>query len=273
MSRYIINILILLTMPAMAMANIMNADTIHVATVDSIASDTVKLVQVDSVFAINRAEHTADTIALKMPVYQGTYLNLDIFNPIATAFNGGRFEFVVSADVDLWHRLFPVLEYGMMFMNKDYTTYKYKTDGLFLRVGAMYNFLNAKPDRKKDHSLSVGVRYAYSNVNYTLSDVQLTSPDWKDESVTVSNNKKVANVGWVEFVASLNVQIYKDFFMGITARVKTFSHFYAPCLNYPTFIPGFGEYTDSAVNFGFDYTLTYRIPSKKVKKYRESLAQ
>jgi len=263
--RYIISILTLLLLPISLFAEGGEVDSLKVA-----PSDSVQLVHVDSTFVIQTDKKEVDSVKveLKPPVYQGTYLNLDIFNPIATAFNGGRFEFVVSADVSLWHKLYPVVEYGMMFINKDYSTFKYDSYGLFVRAGAGYNFLNNKPNRKYDHMLAVGVRYSYSNVKYTLSDAQLSSDYWKN-SVVVSNKQQEANLGWVEFVVSFRIQVYKDFFMGINARVKTIAHFYEACPNYPTFIPGFGEYSKSAINFGFDYLLTYRIPSKKLREYRK----
>lgn len=272
MSRYIFNILLLILPVAMFAAQ---ADSIVVVndTTTLMADthkDTIGTVHIDSVLVINRAPADAprDTFKLKMPVYQGTFISLDIFNPIATAWRDGRFEFVVSADVSLWHRLVPVIEYGMMFMNHDYGTYRYQSNGLFVRAGAMYNFLNTKPDRKYDHMFGVGVRYGYSNVSYTLSDVAIGDSYWKEET-KVSTPKQTANMGWVEFLATVRVQVYKDFFMGINAKVKTFAHFYEGHLTTPTYVPGFGQCSDGAVNFGFEYLLTYRIPSKKVRQFRE----
>jgi len=273
MSRYISNILFLLLLPVALYAQVdsvkvIGADTIKVQQ-SQMTDDSVGVVHVDSVLVINRAPADAprDTLKLKMPVYQGTFISLDIFNPIATAWRQGRFEFVVSADVSLWHRLIPVLEYGMMFQNHDYTSFRYTTNGLFVRAGAMYNFVNAKPDRKYDHMFGVGVRYGYSNVSYTLSDAQISDAYWNDQAL-VTSSKQNANVGWVEFEATVRVQVYKDFFMGINAKVKTFAHFYEQHSTYPTYIPGFGQCSDSAVNFGFEYLLTYRIPSKKLKEFR-----
>ena len=54
-------------------------------------------------------QEAAEQVA-KTPVYQGTYFSVDLFNPVATLFNGGRFEASVAVDVSLWQRLFPVVE-------------------------------------------------------------------------------------------------------------------------------------------------------------------
>ncbi|MBQ1752077.1 MAG: hypothetical protein II109_01545 [Paludibacteraceae bacterium] len=238
-------------------------------TVGVIALDTAKVVTPDSIGVVRRdsmlvvrADSARPEPKLKSPVYQGAYINVDIFNPIATLFNGGRFEFVVSFDVSLWQRLFPAVEYGMMFMNHDYVTHKYKSDGLFVKLGANYNFLNYKPDRKKDHVFGVGVRYGFSNVNYTLSDALLENLYWK-ESTYMTNEKRNVNVGWLEFVIGVRVQVYKSFFMGVNLQVKAFPHFYMKEIDYPVYIPGFGAYNKTSATFGLEYILSYQIPYKK----------
>lgn len=239
-------------------------DTVTVLAPDTMKvqnMDTVGVVHLDSTLVINR-DTVRHVTKIKSPVYQGAYINVDIFNPIASAFNGGRFEFVVSFDVSLWQRLFPVVEYGMMFMNHDYGTHKYKSDGLFVCLGANYNFINYKPDRKKDHAFGIGVRYGFSNVNYTLSDVLLENVYWKERTY-MTNEKRNVNVGWMEFVTGVRVQVYKSFFMGVNLKVKAFPHFYKKEIDYPVYIPGFGAYTDTGVRFGFEYILSYQIPYKK----------
>lgn len=237
----------------------------------SVNSDTIGVVRRDSTLVISR-DSVRRAPKLKSPVYQGTYINVDIFNPLATLFNGGRFEFVVGLDVSLWHRLFPVVEYGMMFMNRDYSTHRYQSDGLFVRLGANYNFLNYKPDRKKDHAFGVGVRYGFSNVGYTLSDALIESIYWK-ESTRMTNERRRVNVGWVEFVIGVRVQVYKSFFMGVNLQVKAFPHFYKNEIDHPVYVPGFGAYTKNGVTFGLEYILSYQIPYKKkqsiVNKYNK----
>jgi hypothetical protein len=52
------------------------------------------------------AEETVGTDSISIDnrrneVYQGTHINLDIFNPVAAAWRNGRFETSLSVDVDL----------------------------------------------------------------------------------------------------------------------------------------------------------------------------
>lgn len=196
----------------------------------------------------------------KALVYQATYLSLDIFDPIATAFTG-KFEASVAADVSLWHQLFPAMELGVMAYNENKEMYKYSTAGAFVKVGANYNFINNKADRKKDHAVYAGVRYGYSLTNYQLTDAQLSNNYWQ-EIGTFSNDKRMAHFGWVEFQIGVRVQVYKQFFMGVALEVKTFGHYYQKEAQYPTYIAGFGS-DASATNFGLLYHLTYQFPTKK----------
>ena len=190
-------------------------------------------------------------------VYQGTYLNLDIFNPISTAWKNGRFESSIIVDVNLWHRLFPVAEFGFMTDEIKEEEYKYETLGCFAKIGANYNFINFKPDRKYDHIFYAGFRYGYSYTKYSLTDAIIENKYW-DEAGKYANLNQVSNFGWFEVQIGTRVQIYKNFFMGVALQVKTFGHFYEKTPWYPTYIAGYGKYGED-VNFGLNYTLSYRF--------------
>lgn len=208
------------------------------------------------------AEETVGTDSISIDnrrneVYQGTHINLDIFNPVATAWRDGRFEASLSLDVDLWHRLFPELEVGFMTADIKKDDYKYETLGAFAKLGANYNFINFKPDRRYDHTFYAGAKYAYSYTKYSLTDAKIENPYW-NETGKYSNLNKVANFGWFEVVVGVRVQVYKDFFMSVAMQVKTFGHFYEDSICYPTYIAGYGKYGEN-VNFGLNYSLSYRF--------------
>ena len=180
----------------------------------------------------------------KKSVYEATYLSADIFDPIATAFTG-KFEFSVAADVSLWHRLFPAIEIGVMGYNQQQEDYHYTTAGGFVKVGANYNFLNYKPNRKKDHAVFAGVRYGYSFTSYQLQDAHIANQYWNETGVY-----------------SVRVQVYKQFFMGAALEIRTFGHYYQKEPYYPSTIAGFGSDANTT-NFGLLYHLTYQFPAKK----------
>ncbi|MEE0990182.1 MAG: DUF6048 family protein [Paludibacteraceae bacterium] len=202
----------------------------------------------------------ADSIAdskRRLSVYQGVYLNLDIFNPVATAWRDGRFETSLTIDVDLWHRLFPVAEVGVMTGNIKEELYNYETTGCFAKIGANYNFINFKADRKYDHIFYAGARYAYSYTEYSLKNAVIENKYWEETGTYESGNQK-SNFGWFEVVVGVRAQIYKNFFMGVSMQVKTFGHFYEDTPTYPTYISGYGKYGDDVL-FGLNYSLSYRF--------------
>jgi hypothetical protein len=205
-------------------------------------------------------QRIADSIAdskRRLSVYQGVYLNLDIFNPVATAWRDGRFETSLTIDVDLWHRLFPVAEVGVMTGNIKEELYNYETTGCFAKIGANYNFINFKADRKYDHIFYAGARYAYSYTEYSLKNAVIENKYWEETGTYESVNQK-SNFGWFEVVVGVRAQIYKNFFMGMSMQVKTFGHFYEDTPTYPTYISGYGKYGDDVL-FGLNYSLSYRF--------------
>lgn len=208
-------------------------------------------------WADNETPVDSTMIKERSKVYQGTYINLDIFNPVATAWSDGKFEGSLSLDVDLWHRLFPVAEVGFMTADMKEETYKYETIGCFAKLGANYNFINYKPTRKYDHSFYAGVRYAYSYTKYSLSDAVMENEYWEEKG-SYANLNQSSHFGWFEVQLGTRVQIYKDFFMSISLQIKTFGHFYENTPYYPTYISGYGKYGED-VNFGLNYSLSYRF--------------
>lgn len=208
----------------------------------------------------NKSGIVTDSIAdsnRRQQIYQGTYIGIDIFNPVATAWRDGRFETSVSVDVDLWHRLFPIAEIGVMTGKISEESYDYATTGCFAKLGANYNFINFKSDRQYDHTFYAGVRYAYSYTNYSLTNAVIEDKYWGETGSYESTNQ-TSNFGWLEIVVGTRVQIYKNFFMGVALQIKALGHFYenTPC--YPTYIPGYGKYGED-VNFGLNYSLYYRF--------------
>lgn len=218
----------------------------------SVWAETTENTEADTLSSVD-----STSINRRLQVYQGTYLNLDIFNPVATAWRDGRFETSLTVDVDLWHKLFPVAEIGIMTANISEETYDYATTGCFAKIGANYNFINFKPDRKYDHTFYAGARYAYSFNQYTLSNAVIENKYWNETGKYENANQK-SNFGWFEVTLGTRVQIYKDFFMGVALQVKAFGHFYEKTPNHPTYIAGYGIFGDDVL-FGLNYSLSYRF--------------
>ena len=202
-----------------------------------------------------------DRRALRGPVYQGCYLSADLFNPVAGFFNGGRHEFEFSADVGLWHRLFPVVEAGFLVQKESNGDFSYGSHGYFLRAGLGYNLLNNNWARQADHAIILGMRYCFSSTTYQASGMTIENPYW-GESDRYDIPATSVNQGWVEFCATVRAQICKGFFLGLTGRVKAFKHAYADQIGQPAYTAGYGGEDGDSFNFGLSFTASYQFPYK-----------
>ena len=195
-------------------------------------------------------------------VYQGCYLNMDLFNSMAGLFNGGRYEFEVSADVGLWHRLFPTIELGGMYQNQTDGSFSYGSHGYFVRVGAGYNLLNNTPARTADHAVIVGMRYCFSHTSYHASGISLKNAYWGEDAL-YDIPTSIANQGWLEFSVGVRTQICRFFFLGLWGRVKAFKHCFNDVVGVPSYTAGYGKEQDNGVNFGLAFTASYQFPYKR----------
>lgn len=200
----------------------------------------------------------------KTPVYQGAYIGVDVYEPLSTLWKPGQMQFALSADVSLWHRLFPTVGFGMQFVNKDLANAHYNSNGYFAKLGANYNFINFKNNRQHDHALLLGISYAFAKANYDLTQVKVNDAYWGG---TATHSFQASGMtGWVELLFGARAQVYKSFFMGVAVRVQAFSHRLTHEAAYPVYVPGFGVYGKQSVNWNVDYCLYYQIPYKQ-KKY------
>lgn len=117
----------------------------------------------------------------KQKVFQGIYLSADAYAPVASFFNGGIFGAEASLDVNLWNRLFPVWEVGMMDMDQSFDDCKYTSSGYYNRLGINYNFI--KNQKGADNMFYIGLRYASSTLDYKLYDVAIGNNYWNENAV------------------------------------------------------------------------------------------
>jgi Domain of unknown function (DUF6048) len=174
------------------------------------------------------------------------------------------------------NRFFAVLDYGISIIDRRrkgqlFTGFSYQNVGSFLRIGADYNFMHRK---FKDEVMFVGFRYARASFRHdfeflganqawgypTLRIVQIG-----DESVIVDDryrgriNETNLSATWVEIVTGLRVNVWKQFFMGYTARLMIRSGIKGENILLANELPGFGS-TNATARLIFNYYLYYRIP-------------
>lgn len=162
----------------------------------------------------------------------------------------------INADVD-FGRYYVAFDYGSWAREEVLSNGVYKNDGRYFRVGVDINFLLKDPDR---NMIFLGFRYGRSNFNEQL-DYQSTTIDFGDFQQQVANPG--ASAGWGELTTGLRVKIWKQLWMGYTARMKFFPGVKNDA-GFETYeIPGFGL-TYKNIYWGFNYQVFWRIPFKAV---------
>lgn len=204
------------------------------------------------------------------PLYNGTYVNVDLYGVGSKLLGGDFLSSEISIDVNLKNRFFPVLElgYGSTDAWNERGT-RYKSSAPFFRVGMNYNTMYKKAN---ENHLYVGVRYAMSSVSYDIQSTTLEDPLWGESIGNPNLDDPIwggylpqfdhkglkATMHWFELVAGVRVKIYKDFLMGWSFRMKYRISSSPSQYGDPWYIPGFGTYDTSTM--GITYSLIYKLP-------------
>lgn len=190
--------------------------------------------------------------------FQGIMVGVDVFGFLNQALGSDANTTEASIEVNLMNRFFPVVElgYGGMDTADDETDIHFKTSAPFFRIGANYNVFYQKPHLPG--YFTVGLRYGFSSFKYDIQAPGLTDPTWGKVEVPFEYNGVKTKVGWLELVLGLKANVYKNFYMGFTARYRSRLSMTKHENSEPYYIPGYGRGKSS--NFGLTYNLIYKLP-------------
>ncbi|MBP8623045.1 DUF6048 family protein [Bacteroides sp.] len=218
----------------------------------------------------NRAkkeEAKLDTI----PLFYEAYVGVDVFGVGGKLFGSDFLSTEVSVTANLKNKFLPTLELGYGSTDAwNETGIHYKSSAPYFRIGADYNTMSKKKD--KNSYLFVGARYGISSFKYSINNLAMNDPIWGDAitnpsledgiwggaNVPFHQDNLKSTMHWFELVAGVKVNIYRNFNMGWTIRMKY--KISASVNEYadPWYVPGFGKYKSS--NIGITYSLIYKLP-------------
>lgn len=211
-----------------------------------------------------------------IPFYNGTYIGVDLYGIGSKLLGGDFMSSEISVAVNLKNRFIPTVEFGMGGTDTwSETGIHYKSEPApFFRIGVDYNTMAKK--KEKNSFLYAGVRYAFSSFKYDVSTMPAYDPIWGDNignpslsddywggSIPFDHPGMEGSVQWLEIVLGTKVQIYKNFNMGWTVRMKFKTKASTGEYGAPWYVPGYGKFKSS--NMGITYSLIYQIPYKKKK--------
>lgn len=207
---------------------------------------------------------TVKKVNVKYPLFHSVTIGVNVWDLALRALGQSYGGSDVSAELNLFNRIMPVVEFGMGSANNSPKegnfTYKGKMS-MYGKIGVNYNFLfNGNPD----YILYAGLRFGYSNFKYDISNITINSGYWGETSnIDILDQKSYAT--WGEALLGLRVKIYKDFSMGWAFRYHSIFKYKKNPNSNPWYIPGFGPRTQSITA---SFTLSYTIPIKHKEKVK-----
>lgn len=187
---------------------------------------------------------SADLVGVGNKIFGGTYISGE-----------------VAAELNLKNRYMPIVEvgYGNSNTTDDDKSIHYQTSAPYFRVGMNYNFLH----KKDTYSIIYGgLRYGFSSFSYDVSAPDLIDPVWGG-TVPFDYKGLSCTAGWMEIVAGIRSQVWKNLHMGWSVRYKRLLSTKEDVNAEPHYIPGFG--VKSGVTFGLSYNIIYYLPLTKKK--------
>ncbi len=218
----------------------------------------ISFVLIVSVFTL-KAQNKKDSTQTKINFFQGLRVDVDISPIVTTLLSAGEtYSFEGAVQSKILGKYFPIVEAGFAGANK--TTFDYinfKTNGAFLRVGTDFNVMKeSKTEKKFTNYFLVGARIGFTTFGYDLNNIIISDDYWK-ETKTYNYNHQIAAKVWIEFAASVRVEIFKNIYMGWTIRNKNMLTNDMEGRISPWYVPGFG--VNNTSTWGVNYALGYKF--------------
>lgn len=207
---------------------------------------------------------------LQAPLFNGLYVSADLYGLGSRLLGSDFISSQVEVGVNLKNRYMPTVEIGYAKTDTwNENGIHYKTAAPYFRVGVDYNIRFKKLDY--EDWLFLGVRYGYTSFKYdvgnapivdptfgtSIDNPNLIDPIWGGSSINFHQNGIQGSMSWYEFVGGIRTQIWKNFFMACTLRLRYRLKSKLADNAQPWYVPGYGKF-DSSAN-GLTYTLTYKF--------------
>lgn len=153
---------------------------------------------------------TADT--RKAPLIRSVAFGVDLVGAALNTFSTeGDCQAFVQAN--LRGSILPVIEVGYGSSDKMTSDekYKYKSSGMFGRIGVDYNMLN---DKSGDYKLMIGARYGFCGFTSTTTP----TPESAANGLTAFEDKP--GMQWIELCAGVDAKVWGPLHMGWSIRYR-----------------------------------------------------
>lgn len=226
-----------------------------------ISTSIIGLLIMSSLFGLPAAlsaQNKTETDAPILPLYQGVYVGVDVYGLAGQVLGSDFLSSEVSLEANLKNKYFPALEigYGSTDTTNDETDIHFKTSAPYFRIGAGYNVFHKKP-HLPGHFV-IGARYGFSSFKYDVDAPAMTDPVWGDTTIPLSYEGLKTNASWMEIVAALKTNVYKNLYLGLSVRYRSLISVKKNEATEPWYIPGYGK--NKSTGIGITYSLIYKLP-------------
>lgn len=203
-----------------------------------------------------------------METFYGFSVGLDVLHPMMHIFNHDRMGVNADVQVDLWHKLYPtvVVGYDWFDASDEYsypveaTNNLYKVNGLYFKVGAMYNIWKKDYSKEINPIAYIGLNYAISpRYRYTIENYPISNSYWNSDSGSTFSHSGNTTSQWGEFLLGVKAPIAGHFCLGFEVMYKLFLHIKDQKVDnytiHQSHSPGFGD--QESGRWGFRYTISY----------------
>ena len=202
--------------------------------------------------------YAEDTIRYPVNEMKGVRVGVDFSKFVFPfLFNYERSGFEASVDVHVSKNMFAIVEAGWLHVNLARTDFLYKQFGTYGKIGIDYNLLKHKVPNINDMVYG-GVRYGFSQFNHQAERITIPGyywqPDLRRETIPLSS----MNAHWLELLFGVKAEVLKNFYIGMSFRLKFRLIPPKDEFSIPYMIPGYGNgYEKSAISI--TYYLSYNI--------------
>lgn len=210
------------------------------------------------IVTINAIAQEKDSTSYQSPY--GLRFGIDISKPITKMIdsNSDGLEFVADYRITQSWYIATEIGYQKEKTIEDYTTSTSK--GNFIKIGANYNAYENWSGMNNE--IFIGFRYAMSTFDQILNEYAInTGSDYfTSNTITPLLTSTELNAHWTELVMGIKVETLKNLFLGFSFSYKVMLSLKHPDNFKTLYVPGFNRVFETETGFGFNYTISYRIP-------------
>ncbi len=204
------------------------------------------------------AEARADSIKRAYPHYPlltDVTFGINFLDPVLLLFGQKYGGIDLSATLNMWNRLQPVVEIGagMAKDTPDDVNYTYKGKlSPYARIGVNYNFRFKYEPR---YQIVAGARLGASTFTYDVTGVSVTNGYWGETKQFDIKGIK-SNALWAELLLGLRVQIWHSLSLGWQVKWHNMLSCKKSGYSQPWYVPGYGNRERSlTASFSLYYTI------------------